>query len=201
MGAVTTTWVVVVVLLAVLVGVYLSWTAGRLDRMHARVDAAWAALDAQLVRRAAAASTLALQLPPELGARLRRAATASLGASSQRDREAVENDLSSALRAAVAAAPADAELEELKTAATRVGLARAFHNTAVKDTLVLRRRLLPRLFHLAGHRPVPSFFEIDDALDPPAAPAPPVPTPGSGTGTGPATARGAGAVLPGEDRA
>ena len=38
----------------VLVGLYLSWTAGRLDRLHARIDAARAGLDAQLLRRASA---------------------------------------------------------------------------------------------------------------------------------------------------
>ena len=40
----------VLVLVLVLSGVYVSWTAGRLDRLHARVDAAWAALDAALGR-------------------------------------------------------------------------------------------------------------------------------------------------------
>ena len=47
-----------------LVAVYISWTAGRLDRLHARVDAAWAGLDAALVRRAAAARAVVLHLPP-----------------------------------------------------------------------------------------------------------------------------------------
>ena len=43
---------------------YVTWTAGRLDRLHARVDAAAAALDAALVRRAAAARAVATHLPP-----------------------------------------------------------------------------------------------------------------------------------------
>ena len=43
----------------VLIGVYLSWTANRLDRLHTRRDAAWAALDAQLVRRASVSLDLA----------------------------------------------------------------------------------------------------------------------------------------------
>ena len=47
------------VVLLVLIGVYLSWTAGRLDRLHNRVTAAWASLDAQLVRRAAVAGEIA----------------------------------------------------------------------------------------------------------------------------------------------
>jgi hypothetical protein len=45
-------WVVAAVAAVLAFGVYLSWTAGRIDRLHARIDAARAALDAQLVRRA-----------------------------------------------------------------------------------------------------------------------------------------------------
>lgn len=53
-------WVVVVGLaVAALLGVYLSWTAGRLDRLHARVDAARGVLDAQLHRRSGAALDVA----------------------------------------------------------------------------------------------------------------------------------------------
>ena len=44
------TGVIVIVVAAILVGVYVSWRAGRLDRLHARVEAARAALDAALVR-------------------------------------------------------------------------------------------------------------------------------------------------------
>jgi hypothetical protein len=52
-------WVVVGVAAAVVITVYLSWTAGRLDRLHARVDAARAVLDAQLFRRSGAALDVA----------------------------------------------------------------------------------------------------------------------------------------------
>jgi hypothetical protein len=158
---VTVSSAVVVVVALVLSGVYLSWTAGRLDRMHARVDAAWAALDAQLARRAAAARDLAHCLPGPAGARLATAAQASLDAG-EADREAVENDLSRALRAALPDLPPDTDLAELTAATSRVRLARTVHNTAVTDTLALRRRRLPRLFRLAGRRTLPSYFEIDD---------------------------------------
>jgi hypothetical protein len=152
----------VLVLLAVLAsGVYLSWTAGRLDRMHARVDASWAALDAQLARRAGAAIALVPLLPPAEARELDAAAHASLHAGEE-GREAVENALSRALRTALVALPAHADLEELRTAVTRVGLARSFHNAAVKDTRALRRRRLPRAFRLAGRRVMPDYFEIDD---------------------------------------
>ncbi len=157
----TTTTAVLLLLAVLLSGVYLSWTAGRLDRMHARVDAAWAALDAQLARRAAAARALVPLLPDASGELLDAAALASLAAG-EAGREVVENDLSRALRAALPALPATADLSELQSAVTRVGLARSFHNAAVKDTRALRRRKLPRAFRLAGHRALPEFFEIDD---------------------------------------
>ena len=157
----------------VLLGVYISWTAGRLDRLHARVDASWAALDAALVRRAAAARALAPLLPPDDAARLDAAAHDSLEGGEE-GREAVENALTRTLRTVVPRLPPDADLAELENAATRVGLARSFHNAAVEDTRALRFRRLPRALRLAGHRRMPTYFEIDDtALDGRAGPLPP----------------------------
>ena len=147
----------------VLLGAYVTWTAGRLDRLHARVDAAWAALDAQLVRRAAAARALVPYVDgdPLLAGRLEEAAHAALDAGEQ-DREGVENDLSRALRSAVLRLGPGAPIDELRAAASRVALARSFHNTAVKDTRAVRWRRIPRLLRLAGHRAMPTYFEIDD---------------------------------------
>jgi hypothetical protein len=147
----------------VLLGAYVTWTAGRLDRLHARVDAAWAALDAQLVRRAAAARALVPYVlrDPAAAARLDDAAHIAVDAGEQ-NRETVENDLSRALRAAVPLLAQGAPLDELRSAASRVALARSFHNTAVKDTRAVRWRRIPRLLRLAGHRAMPAYFEIDD---------------------------------------
>ena len=50
--------IIVVVVVAIL-GVYVSWRAGRLDRLHARLDARRAALDVALVRRSSVALELA----------------------------------------------------------------------------------------------------------------------------------------------
>src|SRR5690349_19000534 len=103
--------------------------------MHARVDAAWAALDAQLVRRAAAARALGVaEAGPALEAGVQ-------------DRANVENDLSRALRAAWPALPPGPERDELETAASRVALARSFHNGAVTNARALRRNRLARLLH------------------------------------------------------
>lgn len=155
-------WVVFAVVLLVLLAVYVTWTAGRLDRLHARIDAAWAALDAQLVRRASAARALVPQVGDQrLADELDAAAHAALAAG-EGGRETVENDLSRVLRSAMAGLEPAAELAELQTAATRVALARSFHNAAVKDTRAVRWRRVPRLLRLAGHRQMPVYFEIDD---------------------------------------
>jgi hypothetical protein len=155
------TWVLLIVLLVAVIGVYTSWTAGRLDRLHARVDAAWAGLDAALVRRAAAAQALVPLLPD--GPARDRLATASGAAvrGGPVDRQQVENDLTAALRGALPQLGATPELDE---AVTRAGFARSFHNSAVADTLSLRRHRYPRALHLAGHRALPQHFDMDESL-------------------------------------
>jgi hypothetical protein len=161
-----TGWVVAVVVVAFLVGFYVTWTAGRLDRLHARVDASWAALDAQLVRRAAAARAVAAHLDDPVAAQALDAAASAALEGTVDHREMLENDLSRALKASLPLlahdAAGEAALAELETAATRVGLARSFHNHAVKDTRAVRLRRMPRALRLAGHRELPLFFEIDD---------------------------------------
>lgn len=155
-------------LVLVLLAVYVSWTAGRLDRLHARVDAAWAALDAALVRRAAAARSVAAHLPPHAAETLalEHAVAAALEGGPV-GREAVENDLSSVLRAALPLLPergSEQARSELAHALNRVVLARSIHNGAVADTLVLRVKRVPRVLHLAGTRVLPRHFDIDDDL-------------------------------------
>lgn len=153
-------------LLLLLVGVYASWTAGRLDRLHARVDAAWAALDAALARRAAAARAVVLHLPPRAPQTLAlEQAVAAALVGGPVAREAVENDLSAALRAALPLLPAHGSeqvREELEAAAARVGLARSFHNSAVTNARALRARRLVRGLRLAGTRVLPQHFDIAD---------------------------------------
>src|SRR6476469_5594887 len=127
-------WLVVAVVVAVLLSMWITFTLTRLDRLHARVDAARAALDAQLVRRAAALLQVA---------------------------EAPETPLDGGERAGYAAVaqaaltPAGADLRE---AAARVQVARRFYNDAVRDTRTLRARRMPRLLRLAGHVQMPQFF-------------------------------------------
>ena len=51
--------IILVIAGALFVGVYVSWRAGRIDRLHARVDIARVALDVTLLRRSSVAQELA----------------------------------------------------------------------------------------------------------------------------------------------
>ena len=51
--------IILVIAGALFVGVYVSWRAGRIDRLHARVDMARVALDVALLRRSSVAQELA----------------------------------------------------------------------------------------------------------------------------------------------
>ncbi|MEU6824990.1 hypothetical protein ABZ921_30540 [Streptomyces atriruber] len=160
------------------IGLYLSWTAGRLDRLHARIDAARAALDAQLLRRASVAQELATSgvLDPAASIVLYEAAHAARQAEEEH-REVAESELSQALRAifgeaqqveVVREAPGgDEAATELAAAVRRVPMARRFHNDAVRAARALRRHRKVRWFRLAGHAPFPMAFEMDD--EPPTA--------------------------------
>ncbi|MCP5645321.1 hypothetical protein NL299_27245, partial [Klebsiella pneumoniae] len=54
----TLTWASVALVAVVLLAWYLTYSAARLDRLHAKVEGSLAALDAQIVRRAEAALEL-----------------------------------------------------------------------------------------------------------------------------------------------
>ena len=160
-------WLVAAVLVAILLTSWVTFTLTRLDRLHARVDAAYAALDAQLVRRAAALLQLAEHadagLDPDTAGELISTARAALSVR-QSDRRTVENQVGrsiAGLQDARERLPVD-EVTELAEAATRVMIARRFFNDAVRDTRTLRARRMPRLLHLAGRRELPLFFDIDD---------------------------------------
>ena len=129
-------WVLVAVgVVLLLVGAYASWTAGRLDRLHHRVDLARASLETELARRSALVAELAGSdiVDPASALLLldaaHRARAASLDAIE--DREQAE----SALTRAIHATGTDIEpwAAELTLAMRRVQLARRFHNDVVVD--------------------------------------------------------------------
>jgi hypothetical protein len=159
-------WVVAVVAVVMLVATYLTWTAARVDRLHGRAAAAYAALDAHLVRRAAAASAVAeaVQLPA-----LSYAARIALDAEPD-ERDVAENDLTRQLRGVVVESDTPA-FAELVAVSRRVALARQVHDDVVRDALAVRRRVVVRALRLARKHPRPAYFDVDDpTLEPtPAA--------------------------------
>jgi hypothetical protein len=166
-------WWLLVLVGLVLVALYLRGLAGRLDRLHVRVDAARDALDAQLVRRTAAALELAHAglLDPATSVLLAEEAYGAQTADvSERARS--ESELTGALHASIpdaqtvdvlAASARGADLlDALRTSCAQVVLARRFYNDAVRATQGLRDRRLVRWLHLAGTAPYPRAFEMDD---------------------------------------
>ncbi|GAA2852554.1 membrane protein [Streptosporangium fragile] len=170
----TTTLVLVAGAVVVLAAVYISWRAGRLDRLHIRLELARESLDAALVRRAAVCLELAGSrlLDPATSLVLAAAAHEARTAGPE-EREHAESDLSRTLRAVIdqdrlrdrlAETPAGPDLlEELDGAVAKVVYARRFYNNAVEVTRTAQRRWLARTLRLAGHTDYPDFFEIDDA--------------------------------------
>ena len=158
-------WIVLALGL-VAIGWYLTYTAARLDRLHARVQGTLAALDAQLVRRAEATLELANArvLDAASALMLASAASDSLSAAENEDtdadrqrfsneRETVESRLSEALGLALTADTlaslpgaggfGDDIVSRVRATGLRVQLARRFHNDAVTDVRRVRRQVVP----------------------------------------------------------
>jgi len=165
-------WVAALVVVS-LVALYLRGVAGRLDRLHVRVEAARDALDAQLVRRTSAALDLAHAglLDPATSVLLAEEAY-GVQTSTDRERPRAESELTGALNAAL---PDETTVEVLTSTARgaellgglgvacgRVVLARRFYNDAVRTTQQIRRRRLVRWLRLAGTADFPQPFEMDD---------------------------------------
>jgi hypothetical protein len=169
--------IVIVIAAALFIGVYVSWRAGRIDRLHARVDMARAALDATLLRRSSVALELATSglLDPATSLLLAGAVHGTRDSTSTgRPRDLAESDLTRALRAAFSQPDfraslsgkegADELLAEVEAATHQVFLARKFYNDVVAATREARRRPLARILRLSGRAGAPEFFEMDDSL-------------------------------------
>lgn len=166
-------WVAVliglVLVAAVVLSVWCSWTAARLDRMHLRLELAQASLEALLQQRASVAMELAV-------GGLSDPASALLlleAAREARDRDGggparwlAESDLTAALMALDLPAAGDEELmAELVSTARRAGMARRIHNDIAATTRLLHERRRVRWFHLAGHAAWPEMVDFDDRAD------------------------------------
>ena len=163
-------WGLGVVAVAALLSAYLIWTARRVERVHARAASAARALDAHLVRRAAAAAIVAEERDvAELYAAARLALDAEPG-----EREPAENDLTRVLQA-LPLSSTDAASRTLIQTSRRAVLARQVHTDLVRDALTARRRPLVRLLGMARRYPRPSSFDIVEpvlVVVPPPASAP-----------------------------
>jgi hypothetical protein len=167
-------WLIAAVLAAIVLTMWFTFTLTRLDRLHARVDAAQAAMDSQLVRRAAALQHVAespeSRLDEPLRVQLAATATTALNTG---DVAAARQDAENAVGRAVhelyegESVVSHEAAEELHEAAARVLIARRFYNDAVRDTRRMRDRRMPRLLRMAGHRAMPEFFDIDDTVPSP----------------------------------
>lgn len=174
-------WFLAALVVLVLIGFLLSWTATRVDRLHNRLEGARSALEAQLYRRSGEALEVATSglLDPASSLLLAEAAREARSASEE-TRESAESNLTKALFAAFEDSDTRAELArrpgaeellgELWGACRRVELARRFHNDTVATARALRSRKLVRWFRLAGHAPMPQTIELDDTPPPGLSP-------------------------------
>lgn len=157
---------------------YLSHQAGRLDRLHHRIEVSELALHGQLNRRAGIVAELAsvASIDPALSAVWGDAAhdVLALEDDSSASRTDTENELTQVL---VATLDDDEEVDEISRdpfaakllgelahAANRIQMGRRFHADAVRDCLEIRNQTLVRIFFLAGHAPMPRTIDFDDQI-------------------------------------
>jgi len=185
---------IVVVVVVAMLGVYVSWRAGRLDRLHARLEARRAALDVALVRRSSVALELASSglLDPATSLLLASAAHdarsaqnghgwaggqggngADGGQGEKGGQELAESDLTRALRAVFGQPGFRSSLDGTDGADELLAeLEGAAHQVFLarkfyNDAVAATRAArspMVRLLRLAGGAPLPEFFEIEDSL-------------------------------------
>lgn len=170
-------WLLAGLLVVALVVWYLSSTAGRLDRLHRRVEVSWDNLVAALQRRRDLADHVAgTGLLDPASSLLIADAVANVDQSTPADRVGfylVESDLTAVL-AAVFADPAEVDeiiagpggdlVAKLADACHRVEMGRRFYNDAVLATRNMRGRILVRWFRLQGTAAMPETVEMADSV-------------------------------------
>jgi hypothetical protein len=158
---------------------YLTFSASRLDRLHHRVETSWEHLDALLQRRAAIAIELAHKsdLDPAMNMLLASAAFETREATII-ERSDAEISLSESLKLLQAdsrnseSSPASRMsssstavlLEELSATTDKIKFAVNIHLEAVNAVRNLRRKLVFRIFRLAGHAPSPLKYAFEDDI-------------------------------------
>ncbi len=173
-------WLVPAVVIAVIVIVfviYLSMTAGRLDRLHHRVEAGFSSMDIQFLRRSGCALEAAESgvLDPATSLVLMEAAhNARAVPGDPIERAQMESDLTRVLAAAFGSTEDVNEIAEsddgsaligdLSGSVHRAAMSRRFYNDAVRACRAVRRQRLVRWFRLAGSAPYPQSAELDDSV-------------------------------------
>jgi hypothetical protein len=151
---------------------YLSFSAGRLDRLHHRVETSWANLDSLLQRRAAIALEIARSAitDPATSLLLTASAYQARGADIE-GRSSAESVLSGALgmmlaeRESIVTKSDQVLLHELEQLTDKIRIAISIHVESVTRTQLIRRKLVFRLFRLAGTAPLPVTYEFEaDAI-------------------------------------
>ena len=166
-------WVVLVTAVVVGLGLWLSWTANRLDRMHHRIELARTSLDAQLLRRSGTALELVASEVLDKASALLLYEAAHEARAVPPDRfEAAESALSEVLRAVFADEEQTQALRrhrdvgplvhELAADCRKVELARRFHNDVVVSARSLRSRKRVQWLRLAGHAAELQTVDLDD---------------------------------------
>ena len=165
-------YIVLFAVFAVLTFWYLSFSAGRLDRLHHRVETSWATLDSLLQRRAAIALEIARSAITDPATALLLTASAYQARSADiEDRSSAESVLSGALgmmlaeRESIVAQSDQALLHELEQLTDKIKVAISIHVESVTRTQLIREKLVFRIFRLAGKAPLPVTYEFEaDAI-------------------------------------
>jgi hypothetical protein len=159
---------IVILFVVALAAWYLSYSATRLDRLHHRVETSWANLDGLLQRRAAIAIEIARsEISDPASAMLLTFAAHQAREASVRDRSQAETGLSGALGILIETSSGiSGEIEkdlirELSELTEKIRMAIAMHVDAVTRTQLVRKKMINRLFRLAGTAPEPVTYEFD----------------------------------------
>ncbi len=159
---------------------YLSHQAGRLDRLHHRIEVTELALHGQLVRRGGIVAELAAVpgIDPALSVLWGQAAHEALILQeiASPERTQVEDELTSILVMTLDEAEevneirsnlhASALLDELAQVCDRIKMSQQFHTDAVRDCLEIREQFMVRFFRLAGRAKPPVPVDLDVQIPP-----------------------------------
>jgi len=158
-----------VIVIALFLAWYLSFSATRLDRLHHRVETSWEHLDALLQRRAAIALDIAHKSNLDPATYLLLASSAFQAREATIiERSEAESSLSESLRLLrtdsldVTGTIALSSLAELENITDKIKMAINIHLEAVNAVRNLRAKMVFRVFRLAGHAPLPVHYAFED---------------------------------------